>query len=115
MRSFRFMPVAAFCLAGTLAQVAGFRLIAAPAEAGSSPLRVAVWSPCAEPVGEVKLRSMTLAATENCAIASEKLPLIVISHGYGGSFVRHHDTAEALADGGFVVVALNHLRTREPI
>jgi len=108
MRVFRFLLVSLFCLAGTLVHAAGLRLITAPAEGGSPVLRAAVWSPCAEPVGEVKLRSMTLAATETCAIAGEKLPLIVISHGYGGSFTSHHDTAEALADGGFVVVSLSH-------
>jgi predicted dienelactone hydrolase len=41
-------------------------------------------------------------------VEGDKLPLIVSSHGYGGSFTGHHDTAEALADAGFVVVAVNH-------
>lgn len=35
-------------------------------------------------------------------------PLVVISHGNGGVFSGHHDTAEALADAGFVVAALTH-------
>ncbi|KQY75454.1 hypothetical protein [Brevundimonas sp. Root1423] len=35
-------------------------------------------------------------------------PLIVISHGNGGGFTGHHDTAEALAEAGFVVAALTH-------
>lgn len=35
-------------------------------------------------------------------------PLIVISHGNGGSYQGHHDTAEALAEAGFVVAALTH-------
>jgi predicted dienelactone hydrolase len=37
-----------------------------------------------------------------------KLPLVVISHGRGGDFLGHHDTAEALADARFVAVAINH-------
>ncbi len=49
-----------------------------------------------------------LSVAENCPVAGEKLPLVVISHGHGGSFLGHHDTAEALADAGFVVVAINH-------
>ena len=98
----------AFCLITTLVHAAGFRFDPVPAEAGLPELKAAVWSPCAEPVGEVKLRTMTLPATQNCAISGEKLPLIVISHGYGGGFSGHHDTAEVLADGGFVVVALSH-------
>jgi predicted dienelactone hydrolase len=32
----------------------------------------------------------------------------VISHGRGGNLIGHHDTAEALADAGFIVAALNH-------
>jgi predicted dienelactone hydrolase len=36
------------------------------------------------------------------------LPLVVISHGYGGTLLGHHDTATALADAGFVVVTFNH-------
>lgn len=35
-------------------------------------------------------------------------PLVVISHGNGGGYTGHHDTAEALAKAGFVVAALNH-------
>lgn len=35
-------------------------------------------------------------------------PLIVMSHGNGGVFSSHHDTAEALAGAGFVVAALTH-------
>ena len=35
-------------------------------------------------------------------------PLVVISHGNGGWYRGHHDTAEALADAGFVVASLTH-------
>lgn len=35
-------------------------------------------------------------------------PLVVISHGNGGAYQGHHDTAEALAEAGFVVAALTH-------
>ena len=40
--------------------------------------------------------------------AAEPRPLIIISHGNGGDFRSHHDTAAALAKAGFVVVALTH-------
>lgn len=103
-----FALVSAFCLMATLAHAAGLRLIEVPAEAGLPAIQAAVWSPCREPAGEVKLRTLILPATENCAVSGDRLPLIVISHGYGGGFTGHHDTAETLADGGLVVVALNH-------
>src|SRR5206468_10482594 len=35
-------------------------------------------------------------------------PLVVISHGTGGSNLDHYDTARALAAQGFVVAALTH-------
>jgi predicted dienelactone hydrolase len=35
-------------------------------------------------------------------------PLVVISHGNGGWYRGHYDTAEALAAAGFVVAALTH-------
>lgn len=108
MHVFKFTLVFVCCLMATFVQAAGFRLITVPAEAGFPAFQAAVWSPCRGQVGEVKLRAMTLPATQNCAVAGEELPLIVISHGYGGYFAGHHDTAEVLADGGFVIVALDH-------
>jgi len=36
------------------------------------------------------------------------LPLVVISHGNGGAFSAHLDTAVALAHAGFVVASLTH-------
>jgi predicted dienelactone hydrolase len=37
-------------------------------------------------------------------------PLIVVSHGNGGEYRGHADTARALAEAGFVVAALTHPR-----
>ena len=56
----------------------------------------------------VPMGSFTLQGTPDCQVLGDALPLIVISHGKGGSLIGHHDTASALADAGFVVVALNH-------
>lgn len=41
-------------------------------------------------------------------LQGKALPLVVMSHGNGGSFLGHHDTAIALADAGFVVAAVTH-------
>ncbi len=51
---------------------------------------------------------MTVPATPDCPIPGNRLPLVVISHGVGGWFLGHHDIAEALADAGFVVAAIDH-------
>jgi predicted dienelactone hydrolase len=41
-------------------------------------------------------------------VAGRGLPLVVMSHGSGGSFAQHYDTALALAEAGFVVAAVTH-------
>jgi len=108
MHAPKFLVVIALCLTATLAQAAGFRLIEVPADADGPALAGAMWYPCSEPPGEITLGPMTLAGAKDCPISGDKLPLVVISHGMGGDFTGHHDTAETLADAGFVVAAINH-------
>lgn len=99
---------AALCLATSLAHAAGLQLIEVPASGPLQLLKGAVWYPCAQPASEVKLGPFVLSVAKDCPITGEKLPLIVISHGRGDNFLGHSDTAETLADAGFVVVAINH-------
>jgi predicted dienelactone hydrolase len=42
------------------------------------------------------------------AVAGRDLPLVVLSHGGGGGYDSHYDTALALAHAGFVVAAVSH-------
>jgi predicted dienelactone hydrolase len=49
-----------------------------------------------------------LRGVKDCPVSGTKLPLVIFSHGRTGWFGAHHDTAEALADAGFVVAAINH-------
>ena len=86
----------------------GFQLIDVPAGADGPAFNAAIWYPCSEPGGEISLGDITLPGVKDCPISGDRLPLVVISHGRGGSFIGHHDTAETLADAGFVVAALNH-------
>ncbi|HML11724.1 MAG TPA: prolyl oligopeptidase family serine peptidase [Xanthobacteraceae bacterium] len=95
-------------LAATCAHAAGFRFIEVPADTEGPALAGAIWYPCAAPPGEVKLARRTIPAVKDCPIEGERLPLVVISHGRIGSFAGHHDTAEALADAGFMVAAIDH-------
>src|SRR5208282_4989780 len=41
-------------------------------------------------------------------IAGGRLPMVVFSHGTGGWYGGHYDTALALARAGFVVAAVSH-------
>lgn len=105
---FRTLAMLALSFAAMRANAAGIRLIDIPASGDGPALQGAIWSPCAEPAGTVDLGRITVPGVRDCAIAGDKLPLVVISHGHGGSFTGHHDTAEGLAEAGFVVAAINH-------
>lgn len=87
---------------------AGFARIEVPAAADGPKLQAMVWSPCAKGAGPVRIGPYAVAGVADCEVSGRALPLIVISHGKGGSMLGHHDTAIALADAGFVAVALNH-------
>jgi predicted dienelactone hydrolase len=98
----------ALIFAGGGARAAGFQFLDIPAGGGGAEIRGGVWSPCEAAPGVVTVGPFELPATRNCPIRGENLPLVVISHGRGGSFLGHHDLAETLADAGFVIVAINH-------
>jgi len=108
MRIAKVVIAACIGLVATLAQAAGFRSIEVPADAFGPALKAAVWTPCAAPAGDMVVGSSTVPGVRDCPIAGDRLGLIVVSHGYSGNYLGHHDTAEVLADAGFVVVALNH-------
>ena len=87
---------------------AGVQLIQIKPKENSPVLRGVVWYPCSTPDREIKLGEMVLSGVPDCELTQSNLPLIVISHGSGGSALSHHTTAKALADAGFVVAAINH-------
>ncbi|TPM38666.1 dienelactone hydrolase [Mesorhizobium sp. B2-3-4] len=95
-------------LAATATHAAGLKFIQVPADAAGPSVDAAMWSPCATAPGEVKVKGTTVPAVPDCPIVGAKLPLVVISHGYGGWYLDLHDMAETLADAGFIVVAINH-------
>ena len=51
-----------------------------------------------------------VAAATGFPPAAGPFPLIVVSHGTGGSSLGHHDSATALARAGFVVASIEHPR-----
>ncbi|RST47565.1 alpha/beta hydrolase family protein [Variovorax sp. MHTC-1] len=103
-----FSLAATLCLATTLTHAAGFSLVEVPAGNDGPALRGAVWTPCKAPVGRIELDPLVIDGVKNCPIEGTRLPLIIVSHGQGGSLLGHHDTASALADAGFVVASINH-------
>ncbi|HET6555297.1 MAG TPA: hypothetical protein VFG49_17355 [Dyella sp.] len=59
--------------------------------------------------GTVALGPYNVAATPKAPAIPGAKPLVILSHGNGGSDLGHHDLATYLASHGFVVATLNHL------
>jgi predicted dienelactone hydrolase len=86
---------------------AGFESLQA-ADGADQALEVSLWYPTETQAKELDLGPFTIHVARGGAVAGQGLPLIVISHGNGGSSLGHHDTAAALAQAGFVVAAVMH-------
>lgn len=72
------------------------------------PLEVGIWYPSQSLPQPQRLGGWTQLVAPEAVVAPGRHPLVVVSHGSGGWFGGHHDTALALADAGFVVAALTH-------
>ena len=99
--------VASIAIAGVNAQAAGFRHDFASVPAGK-PLEIGIWYPSAQVTQPLNLGPTTMSVAAHGPIQGENLPLVVMSHGTGSSFLGHFDTAIALADAGNVVAAITH-------
>jgi predicted dienelactone hydrolase len=77
-----------------------------PLEKGRLPVAVFYPSPIAE--REIELGAETITAVDRAPIEAGRFPLVLISPFYGGDRFSQHDTAEALARAGFIVVTLTH-------
>ena len=88
----------------------GFVMLTAvdPVEGGA--MQVVVAYPTNELATTTTLGPFTLAAGRDSLPAPGQHPLIVFSHGTGGSAFGHHDSLTALARAGFVAAAVEHPR-----
>ncbi len=96
------------CLSAVMVQAAGIKIVQIPSNANGPALKAIIWTPCADTAQEVPIGPFVLMGRRDCPTVGEKLPMVVISHGHGGTFLDHHDLAETLADAGFIVAAINH-------
>ncbi len=104
------LAIAAFgivMLVATPAQSAGFEQVMVP-DPGGAALEVGIWYPSKALAAPQRLGLFEQTVADGGTVAGRDLPLIVMSHGTGGSFEGHYDTALALADAGFVVAAVTH-------
>lgn len=97
----------AIMLAGTCVHAAGFQQGVA-ADPSGKPLVIGIWYPSQTIAKPMSMGPTTMTVAINAPVNGKALPMIVMSHGTGGSYLGHFDTAIALADAGFVVVAMNH-------
>src|SRR6185437_3789147 len=89
------------------AGAAGFQYGTAP-DPDDQPVELGIWYPSDAAASTQTLGLFKQEVAPYGAIAGQSLPLIVISHGTGGGATSHYDTALALANAGFVVVAPSH-------
>jgi predicted dienelactone hydrolase len=85
----------------------GFQVMTIP-DGDARPLTVGVWYPTAAPARPTPLGGFTQDVAAGAEASGERLPMVVMSHGTGGWFGGHYDTALALAHAGFVVAAVSH-------
>jgi predicted dienelactone hydrolase len=97
----------AVMISPTFAGAAGFQYGTAPGSDGK-PIELGIWYPSDAVTSPQPLGLFTQQVAPYAPVAGQALPLIVISHGTGGGASSHYDTALALADAGFIVVALTH-------
>jgi predicted dienelactone hydrolase len=99
--------------------VLGVTLLSVAAHgAGFEPLQIeleggrqaqgAVWYPSPTSTQETRVGPYVVPLARGGTLQDGQLPLIVISHGTGGSLAAHVSLAIALADAGYVVAALSH-------
>ena len=76
---------------------------------GTEPaLKAGIWYPTDAKPSSHSVELMEQTVAEGTPVKGHGLPLVVLSHGGGGSYASHYDTALALAHAGFVVAAISH-------
>lgn len=75
-------------------------------DSDNKPREVGIWYPSDSAAVPQPLGPYRQTVAIDGAVIGRQLPLVVILHGVQGSFANHHHTALALAENGFVVVAV---------
>ncbi|PKU21804.1 alpha/beta hydrolase family protein [Telmatospirillum siberiense] len=100
------LTILGLCPAGP-AEAVGFQWGTA-SDPDGKPLQLAIWYPSDDEAGEQIFGPFRQTVTQNGTVHGDHLPLIVLSHGTGGSLFNSHDSAIAFAKAGFVAVAVTH-------
>jgi predicted dienelactone hydrolase len=95
-------------LADACCATVGFQQVTIPDRSGKS-MQAGIWYPSNVQTSTHPLGMFTQEVALNAPVQGQGLPLILISHGTGGSLTSHLDTAQALARAGMVVLAITHV------
>lgn len=87
---------------------AGFQSITIKDPVSGGDMPGFVFYPSVEPSRVTWRGPYELHASPDTAITKGTKPLVVISHGHGGSNLGHHDMAAYLAEHGFIVATVEH-------
>lgn len=85
----------------------GFQQLQVPDPQGQA-IALNVWYPSDAPADPHRLGPYERTVAKEGPITGSHLPLVVISHGTGGTALIHYDTATALAEAGFIAAAIEH-------
>jgi predicted dienelactone hydrolase len=97
----------AFSVSAARADAVGFSIVSVP-DPPADALQVGIWYPTKAAASEHDVGLFTQFVAPDAVVSGGTHPLIVMSHGNGGTFESHYDTALALARAGFVVAAVTH-------
>jgi predicted dienelactone hydrolase len=85
----------------------GFQI--ARVETPSGPVAIALWYPTSAPARPTTfINGSLLSLAKDGPVDGDNLPVIMLSHGNGGSALSHVDLAMELASAGYVVASPTH-------
>ncbi|HXP65961.1 MAG TPA: hypothetical protein VN815_10840 [Steroidobacteraceae bacterium] len=102
------VALAGLLLADVCCATVGFQQVTIPDHGGKS-MQAGIWYPSNVQTSMHPLGLFSQDVALNAPVQGQGLPLILISHGTGGSLSSHLDTAQALARAGMVVLAITHI------
>lgn len=104
------LALAPLAAAGADSYSAGIMDLALTDPVEGGPMRGVIVYPAGVQGPPTQRGLFTVDATADAPPSTGSFPLIVVSHGTGGSVLGHHDSMTALARAGFVVASVEHPR-----
>lgn len=107
MKKVVFAVFASLVLSQTAAHAVGYSVVDVP-DSGHASIETSLWYPSDVPVPDKPNTAFLQALALDAEPSGGSLPVVIISHGYGGAHAGHADAALALAEAGYVVAAPLH-------